>query len=212
MQYKALRGVTTFVNSNMPDQPDLNHLKWAVEQRVEIQRTLLALYGYVRHTTPSHLYTTLLLDHCIAASFSLWRAVFLADKARTLTSTREAQINFLETVVTTNAINFPDDRRNSAWSVSFYLENAKHRLAGATSIAGEYLDLDDTSRVTLLLNLRGTSDTATTRYEWECVHLATRILFNLIAPQAFTLPEVPPSSSEDSPLAAMLSVATDDEL
>jgi hypothetical protein len=31
-------------------KPDVDHLRWAVDQRAQIQRTLLALYEYVRRT------------------------------------------------------------------------------------------------------------------------------------------------------------------
>jgi len=181
-------------------RPDLNHLNWAVEQRAEIQRTLLALYGYVRYNEPRQIPTTLLTDHCIAAAFSLWRAVFLADKVRTVFSAHEAQTNFLETVVTTNAINFPDDRRNSAWSVSFYLENAKHRLQQGAELAQEHLGFDGLNNVLLLIRLRGTGEVSYTRYEWECVHLALRTVFNIIAPADFKLTLVNPASPERSPL------------
>jgi hypothetical protein len=190
----------------MTDQPsklDLDHLKWAIERRADIQRTLHSLYGYVRTNRPQQLFTTILLDHCIAAAFSLWRAVFLADKVRTISSTHEAQERFLETVVTTNAINFPDDRRNSAWTVSFYLENAKHRLSQGATIASRHLDLQDYHGVIGLLRQSGT-DVPMTRYEWECAHLALRSLFNVIAPAAFTLELIQPSSPEQSPLLAFM--------
>jgi len=31
-----------------PAKPDLEHLSWAIDQRAEIQHTLLALYEFVR--------------------------------------------------------------------------------------------------------------------------------------------------------------------
>jgi hypothetical protein len=189
--------------TDKPPKPDLDHLKWAIERRADIQRTLHALYSYVRTNQPQQLFTTVLLDHCIAAAFSLWRAVFLADKVRTISSTHEAQEQFLETVVTTNAINFPDDRKNSAWTVSFYLENAKHRLSRGAIIASRNLGLQDEDGVISLLRSSGT-DVAMTRYEWECAHLALRTLFNVITPAAFTLELIQPSSPEQSPLLAFL--------
>jgi hypothetical protein len=77
-------------------KPDLSHLAWALEQRLEIQRTLLELYRFVRsnpsltlRSTPSGEYEfvkPMLLDHLIAAGFSLWRAVFLSESDREFVS------------------------------------------------------------------------------------------------------------------------------
>lgn len=37
------------------EKPDLDHLAWAIEERAEIQRTLLALYRIVRQAGPAGL-------------------------------------------------------------------------------------------------------------------------------------------------------------
>jgi hypothetical protein len=62
------------------EKPNEEHLAWAIEQRAEVQHTLLAVYGFVRHSCPPTLDqdTRYLLDLLIGAAFSLWRAVFLA--------------------------------------------------------------------------------------------------------------------------------------
>jgi hypothetical protein len=41
-------------NDRAPEsaRPTEEHLAWAIEQRAEIQYTLLALYGFVRHSSP----------------------------------------------------------------------------------------------------------------------------------------------------------------
>lgn len=184
----------------IPRKADLDHLKWSVTKRAEIEASLYALYGYVRHNPPQQLHTSMVLDHSIAAAFSLWRAVFLADKVRTPHSNHQAQENFLEKVVTTNAINFPDDQRNSAWTVSFYLENAKYRLRDGAVVASEFLDFQDRDPTMLLLQLKGTGEIRHTRYEWECIHLALAKIFNVIAPSAFVLPLVNPTSQQDASL------------
>jgi hypothetical protein len=60
------------------------HYEWAIEQRAKIQHTLLALYKQVLKTNPKQTDWTLtyLMGHLISASFSLWRAVFLAENVR----------------------------------------------------------------------------------------------------------------------------------
>jgi hypothetical protein len=172
-------------------EPDLDHLKWAIEQRAEIQRTLLALYGYARHNDPRHFPSVALFDNCIAAAFSLWRAAFLADKPRGTLRIHAAQVQFLEKVIATNAITFSDDVAASPWSVNFYLQNAHHRLTRAVKIATEYFDFKDEWTITAFLEVVGEEHASFTRYQWECQHVALRRLFNLIAPTAFLLPELP---------------------
>jgi hypothetical protein len=166
-------------------QPDLVHHEWAIDQRAKIQHKLLALYRQVLKTDPKQADWTLtyLSDHLISAAFSLWRAVFLAENVRDEAPILEAQKNFLETVISTNAITFPDDRRNSAWTVSFYLENAKHRIMAAHHLAEHYFKGERLDMVLPLVRLKGTNDVKLTRYEWESIHAALRILLKILDPK-----------------------------
>jgi hypothetical protein len=177
----------------MLDKPDIAHLKWAIDQRAKIQHTLLSLYEFLRNTMP-HIENTmddLFVDHLIAAAFSLWRAVFLAERERDGASLREAQEKFLATVISTNAITFSDDRSNSAWSVGFYLENAKQRILSAQHLAFHHPDQFSNGRENLdavirLVRIRGW-EVSHLRYEWECAHTALRMLLRMEHP-AFQLP------------------------
>lgn len=38
--------------SRKKEKPEEEDLEWVIEQRAEVQRTLLALYRFVRHRTP----------------------------------------------------------------------------------------------------------------------------------------------------------------
>lgn len=184
-------------------KPDLGHLAWALEQRMLIQRTLLELYEFVRSNTSESMHLgpngqydfvkPMLLDHLIAAGFSLWRAVFLSESDRDFISIYESQEKFLESVLTNNAINFADDRNNRAWTVSYYLENAKHRLAAAQNLAEIYLNNRQRDRVLSLLRLKGENDVRMTRYEWECVHCAMRVVLKNLHPGS-KLPDLQPSA------------------
>ena len=173
---------------------DVKHLEWAIEQRGKIQHTILALYQYASGQPPKgpSFPDSSLLDHLSAAAFSLWRAAFLADGSRDPFSIHEGQTKFLATIISNNAINFSDDKKHQAWAVSFYLENAKNRLASAVGLAEHYMKaaaLRD--EIMPLLLLKGTSpvekgkgDLAMTRYEWECAHRALRVLFKLLKPNS----------------------------
>jgi len=104
-------------------KPDLGHLAWALDHRIEIQPTLLEHYEFVRantsesfRTQPSGEYDfvkPMLLDHLIAAGFSLWRAVFLSESDRDFISIHLGQEKFLESVLTNNAITSTTTRRTA---------------------------------------------------------------------------------------------------
>ncbi len=165
--------------------------RWAIHQRANIQPTLLALYDYADHMKPppdadDYLRVlpppTVLFDHLIGASFSLWRAVFLTEKPRTPSSVHEAQKAFLSKLISTNAIAFSDDQQNSAWAVTFYLENAAHRVVAAREFARTHFpeakELDWMIFTPEMMN--GSIQAA--QYEWELLHAAVRTLFKLINP------------------------------
>ena len=168
----------------MVDTPDIQHVRWAIDQRAKIQHTLLALYERVKEQQklPPDYRADILLEHLIASAFCLWRAVFLADRERTPTSAREAQLKFLAKVINTNAITFSDDQANSAWSVTFYLENAKQRIMAAQQFLfhregpTDQTNLDFAA-IIRLIRLRG-PEPAHMRYEWSAAHLALRMIYN----------------------------------
>jgi hypothetical protein len=180
-------------------QKDLAHLAWAIDHRAKIQHTMLALLELVRETEVSHAEWVKpnLMDHLIAASFSLWRAVFLAEKVREIPSIQKAQEAFLVKVISTNAITFGDDLQTSAWTVSYYLEAAKLRIAAAHNIAAHHLPDESLKDIIPLIRLVGTGQRRMTRYEWECAHRAVRILLKLIYPGCKVEPEPPHMPIDD---------------
>jgi len=181
----------------MSDEPDIRHLTWVIDQRAKIQHTLLALYEYVQKNVPEHRdwVKPSLLDDLIAAAFSLWRAVFLAQNVRTVESIHASQKDFLASVIANNAIGFSDDKRNSAWTVSFYLENAKHRVMAAYHVAAHHLKDKSLDHVLPLVRLKGTDDISLTRYEWESIHMAIRTIFKVLNP-ASNLPIEKPTTPD----------------
>lgn len=176
------------------DKPDLGHLAWALDRRIEIQHTLPELYEFVRANAPdkSDWIKPMMLDHLIAAGFSLWRAVFLSESDRDFVSIHKSQEKFLESVLTNNAITFTDDKNNRAWTVSYYLENAKQRLSAALTLAEHHMNEKTSAKIFPLLRLRGTEDVALTRYEWECARVAMRMLVKILHPGS-KLPTLQPT-------------------
>lgn len=166
--------------------PDMEHLRWAIDHRAKIQHTLLGLYDYARTVSPAvgEAWQIPLLDDLISAAFSLWRAAFLAGELRTYENVRDAQLSFLATVIATNSITFPDDRRNSTWTVSFYLENARHRALSAHKRFNEQYKVSVFDDLLPSLKPRGMYDIGMTQYEWEAAHMLLRSILAMVHPQA----------------------------
>ncbi|MGO4508020.1 hypothetical protein AB4Z51_13460 [Bradyrhizobium sp. 2TAF36] len=176
---------------------DVQHIAWAIEQRAEIQRTLLALYDYGTAFGPgsSSPFKLALFNDLVGAAFSLWRAVFLADQIRDFGSVHEKATDFLQRVVSTNAITFSDDKANSAWSVGYYLDNAKLRLENARKYTQDNQPHPSLPEIEPLLGTVGWHDVPMTQYEWEAAHTALRILFHVLYPDC-ELPIRQPTPSQ----------------
>jgi hypothetical protein len=157
----------------------LEHLEWLIERRSDVQHTLFVLYKFVSIRNND------VFDHAddlIASAFSLWRAVFLAEVERDWDSVNKHQRDFLAKVIADNAISYADDKSTRAWSVAYYLDNAKFRLDGPSQdLFGESPHL--TYQHTML------GDVAATREEWDRVHDYLRMLINKICGTTLTLRE-----------------------
>jgi hypothetical protein len=157
----------------------LDHLEWLIERRSDVQHTLLALYKFVSSGNDD------VFDHVddlIASAFSLWRAVFLAEIDRDWNLINKHQRDFLAKVIADNAISYADDKSTRAWSVAYYLDNAKFRLDGPSQdLFGESPGL------TFRHTKHG--DAAATREEWDKIHDYLRMLMNKICGTSFLLRE-----------------------
>lgn len=109
----------------------ITHMEWQVKWRSENQDCSLKLFKlleqYPTRWRQDGYYDAAL---CMSgAAFSLWRAVFLADKKE---QTREAvlkhSMDFLEAVILDNAISYPQDKKNNEWTFNYYFWNARDRL------------------------------------------------------------------------------------
>ena len=188
-------------------KPDVEHLRWAIGQRAEIQRTLLALYEYVRTNGSNAGYAdpnVYILDHLIGAAFSLWRAVFLAETYRTEENIRQSQEAFLAKVISDNSITFGDDKINRAWAVGYYLDDAKLRVERASAYADHHLKTDSRRYVLPNLRPRGTMGIPLTEWEWESAHYALRYLLRILDPETKAVPVKPNAPRPEGLEAVML--------
>jgi hypothetical protein len=112
-------------------KPDLQYLDWQVESRWQIQKLLLELYGFIREHSGEldEAWKRDLFDSVCSGAFSLWRAIFLTETSRDWESASPALESFLSSLVADNSITYQDDKRNRAWSVGYYMENAALRLS-----------------------------------------------------------------------------------
>jgi len=65
----------------------------------------------------------------VAVTFSLWRAIFLADDAAGWEAVLTDAEVFLHKLIKDNSINYSDDWNNRNWSFVYYLNNARFRLS-----------------------------------------------------------------------------------
>jgi hypothetical protein len=84
--------------------------------------------------------------------------------------------------VSDNTITYSDDKLNRHWTVGYYLENAKLRLAHSIQMI---LDHSRGTNLTgsLMPSVRLTGDaTELTEYEWECAHYVLRSILSELWP------------------------------
>ncbi len=178
----------------MPDQAHLEHLEWLVKHRSMIQQTLFNMYKFMREH-PSKLSDatkTQAFALLAGAAFSLWRAVFLTETSRDWSIVEGNLISFLDSVVSDNAITYQDDKRNRAWSVGYYIDDAKLRIEKVITLVR--VPKTRTSHVfhwhkeqgRIPFNSVGTSR-SDLREEWEWTHAAIDALLHFIDPE-FRLP------------------------
>lgn len=147
--------------SQRVEPPTPEQLDWSIAGRMGIQKTMLRLYKlFVDHEDKLETRKTLGAEgrDLISIAFSLWRAVFLSDRFVELRN-YDAR-DFLEKVLTDNAIGFPQDRSMRSWTFYYYRDNAYLRLLAHT---------DDKE----LLNgapIFPPKGKATTQRQWEVLH------------------------------------------
>ena len=158
----------------------------------QIQHSMLGLIQFAEANPPSKLspQDKNVFNHLVGAAFSLWRAVFLADAGRNPDEIHQSQTQFLAKVVSDNSITYSDDKLNRHWTVGYYLENAKLRLAHSIQILDHFRGTKLTT--SLMPSIRLTGDaTELTEYEWECAHFVLRSIFCELWPASTVRPLKP---------------------
>jgi len=120
--------------------PEAEHLVWVIKGRASNQAKSLELYRLLNEHSavlakPSHR-LRFYVQELLGISFSLWRAVFLADRTGDRDLKIEDARGFLGAMLTDNAISFVTDRKYNEWTFNHYIENARFRLEKIAD--GEY--------------------------------------------------------------------------
>lgn len=112
------------------DPPSLDHLEWLIASRGDTNKAalqLLALFENHRDDLKKYPFSVQ-AQELLGIAFSLWRAVFLADRK----GKAELKVNhaeqFLRKMLVDNAISFAQDRSWKEWAFNYYMGDARLRL------------------------------------------------------------------------------------
>ena len=103
-------------------------LEWLVHNRSLIQELLLELWKEFPETPSTGSKPGTVLQLLVGATFSLWRAEFLADSDRDWQQNASHAKKFLGIIIKDNAIAYSQERDTRFWTVGYYLNNAFLRL------------------------------------------------------------------------------------
>jgi hypothetical protein len=163
----------------MPSRSTGSFLEWLVNRRTDIQKTIFEIYECLGVTGDVIVRDDVLRD-LIGSSFSLWRAVFLAEFGLQRSSDLDSSRVFLVRVIRDNTITFRDDQND--WSVGYYLNNAIFRNRSALNLIGR-----DHSEVTAqvsenidqMTKVMAGHAVRSSRTVWEAVHWELTTLLGL---------------------------------
>lgn len=122
------------VKSRAKSDVSLRFVRFLVQYRSEVQEACRDLLFLIHDSKEEHfnLGSTewAMCGLLTGAAFSLWRAVFTAERGAAADQTGlQATEKFIENLIATNAVGFPQEQ--NSWSYGYYLNNARFRLAGA---------------------------------------------------------------------------------
>lgn len=115
----------------MSDETDMTLLYQLIRGRQNIQNAAHELLWLVKGVRTGKIRDTgaaAKIELLVAVTFSLWRAIFLADGERDWDAISANAETFLVRLIRHNSITYADDWNSRNWSFLYYLENARLRL------------------------------------------------------------------------------------
>lgn len=106
------------------------HFQWLVDGRHRNQTSSLQLRLLLRDHEKRWKTSRLSMaaQELISISFSLWRAVFLAEKTGKRAAVFDDGFKFLERVIEDNSIAYAQDKAMREWSFNYYTKSARYSL------------------------------------------------------------------------------------
>ena len=106
------------------------HFNWLIESRHRNQTCSLQLRLLLREyekkwKTKKY---SVAAQELVSVSFSLWRAVFLAEKTGNRAAVFDDGLKFLERVIEDNSIAYAQDKQMREWSFNYYTKAARFSL------------------------------------------------------------------------------------
>jgi hypothetical protein len=106
---------------------DFGGLCWLIHNRNRNQQSAIFLLNLLIENSEKIQAKKLNLfsQGLVGVVFSLWRAVFLAEKNGYREDSFDSAIGFLHVLIADNAINYAQDKKEKEWTFNYYVNNAK---------------------------------------------------------------------------------------
>jgi hypothetical protein len=155
------------------DDLTVSHLQWLVDSRATNQKSQVRLYELLKlhhgEFSTGGRDTRDLAQALVAALFSLWRAVFLADRSGGTHAVFEDARQFLGKLILDNTVAYPQDRNARDWSFFYYVNNARYRLEAISREWPELLPID-----------KEENKNRSAKEHWTYYHLAIQSILDTI--------------------------------
>jgi ribosome-associated translation inhibitor RaiA len=145
------------------DGPSPKHLSWVIEGRANNQRVALRLFEIFDRYQDQLKTRHFSAQDLVSVAFSLWRAVFLADRTGKMDLKDKQAKEFLAKMLTDNAIAYVQDRSAREWSFNYYTGNARFRL---DKLGDRWRSVKD---LLIPLSQKGVKSA---RGRWDTLHMA----------------------------------------
>jgi hypothetical protein len=112
-----------------PLKATAKNIQWQIRAREQIQQLMLRLWVLLKENQQfANRQDFYQIVRMAQTAYSLWRAAFLTNVRNNENEILDRSRDFLERILTTNAIGFQDELGRNDFAVVYYNNNAKYRL------------------------------------------------------------------------------------
>ena len=146
-----------------------------MERRAKIGTLLLKLWKVPKKRRKS------LWHLLLGVAFSLWRAAFLIEGDRPLSTMNKHAKYFLGLLLWDNAINYLQDRRTRAWTGGYYLNNANFRLSIVKDLLTRRIEDQEAAVFDKIVRSVVSENTPDLQTGWEDAYAAADIALGILS-------------------------------